>query len=109
MNDLRGAVPTHGVPLFILHWNRPEECLRTVKAFQAQGVPLQLHVIDIIRSRKRSAHLLNVFLRKCDCWHWRTIRAGAAPSTSFCKNGWRARTVNFASFPRMTPSPLKIA
>jgi N-acetylglucosaminyl-diphospho-decaprenol L-rhamnosyltransferase len=33
-------------PLFILHWNRPEECLRTVKAFQAQKVPLEIHIID---------------------------------------------------------------
>jgi N-acetylglucosaminyl-diphospho-decaprenol L-rhamnosyltransferase len=34
------------VPLFILHWNRPEECLRTVNAFRAQGVPLKILVID---------------------------------------------------------------
>ena len=34
------------VPLFILHWNRPDECLRTVKAFRAQGVPLQICVVD---------------------------------------------------------------
>jgi N-acetylglucosaminyl-diphospho-decaprenol L-rhamnosyltransferase len=35
-----------GVPLFILHWNRPQECLRTVKAFQDQDVPLDIQVID---------------------------------------------------------------
>jgi N-acetylglucosaminyl-diphospho-decaprenol L-rhamnosyltransferase len=34
------------VPLFILHWNRPDECLRTVMAFQLQAVPLQIQVID---------------------------------------------------------------
>jgi len=34
------------VPLFILHWNRPEECLRTVKEFRAQGVPLRICVVD---------------------------------------------------------------
>lgn len=34
------------LPLFILHWNRPEECLRTVNAFQAQDVPLRVCVID---------------------------------------------------------------
>lgn len=34
------------VPLFILHWNRPDECLRTVNAFRAQGVPLRIQVID---------------------------------------------------------------
>lgn len=34
------------VPLFILHWNRPDECLRTVNAFRAQDVPLDIQVID---------------------------------------------------------------
>ena len=34
------------VPLFILHWNRPEECLRTVQEFRKQSVPLDIHVID---------------------------------------------------------------
>src|SRR5579872_5236943 len=38
-----GAIP---VPTLILHWNRPEECLRTVNAFLAQGIPLQISVID---------------------------------------------------------------
>lgn len=37
---------TRPVPLFILHWNRPDECLRTVNAFRAQDVPLEIHVID---------------------------------------------------------------
>jgi N-acetylglucosaminyl-diphospho-decaprenol L-rhamnosyltransferase len=44
-NDLARPVSYH-VPLFILHWNRPEECLRTVNAFRAQGVPLKIQVID---------------------------------------------------------------
>jgi N-acetylglucosaminyl-diphospho-decaprenol L-rhamnosyltransferase len=34
------------VPLFILHWNQPDECIRTVNAFLAQGVPLRLCVVD---------------------------------------------------------------
>src|SRR6201987_3166217 len=34
------------VPLFILHWNRPDECLRTVNAFRAQSVPLQICIVD---------------------------------------------------------------
>jgi hypothetical protein len=34
------------VSLFILHWNRPDECLRTVNEFRAQGVPLQLCIVD---------------------------------------------------------------
>jgi len=42
-----GSEPsTSRVPLFILHWNRPDECLRTVNEFRAQGFPLQLCVID---------------------------------------------------------------
>lgn len=40
------TVPAEGVPLFILHWNRPNECIRTVKAFQDQGVPLDIQIID---------------------------------------------------------------
>ncbi len=44
-NELPRLVSSN-VPLFILHWNRPEECLRTVNAFRAQGVPLRIQVID---------------------------------------------------------------
>jgi len=33
-------------PLFVLHWNRPEECLRTVEALRAQGGPVSLIVVD---------------------------------------------------------------
>jgi N-acetylglucosaminyl-diphospho-decaprenol L-rhamnosyltransferase len=33
-------------PLFVLHWNRPEECLRTVEAFRSQGASVCVHVID---------------------------------------------------------------
>ena len=44
-NDLARPVSYH-VPLFILHWNCPEECLRTINAFRVQGVPLQIQVID---------------------------------------------------------------
>lgn len=44
-NDLARPVSYH-VPLFILHWNCPEECLRTINAFRAQGVPLRIQVID---------------------------------------------------------------
>jgi N-acetylglucosaminyl-diphospho-decaprenol L-rhamnosyltransferase len=38
--------PVFPVPLFILHWNRPEECLRTVETFRAQNIELDLCVID---------------------------------------------------------------
>lgn len=34
------------VPVYILHWNRPWECLRAVEAFLAQDLPIQLTVID---------------------------------------------------------------
>ncbi len=30
----------------ILHWNRPADCLTTIEALRAQGVPLQVTVID---------------------------------------------------------------
>jgi len=33
-------------PVFILHWNRPEECLRTVHALRAQTPRLSIRVID---------------------------------------------------------------
>jgi len=33
-------------PLFVLHWNRPEECLRTVEAFRTQGAAVSLSVVD---------------------------------------------------------------
>ena len=38
--------PKTVVPLYILHWNRPDECLRTVLAFLDQGLALQIKVID---------------------------------------------------------------
>ena len=34
------------VSLFIVHWNRPNECAATVRAFLDQGVPLKVTVID---------------------------------------------------------------
>jgi N-acetylglucosaminyl-diphospho-decaprenol L-rhamnosyltransferase len=43
-SDRKG--PAYAVPLFILHWNRPEECLRTLEAFRAQNVELDVCVID---------------------------------------------------------------
>ena len=32
--------------VFIIHWNRPAECLSTIAAFQGQGVPVAIHVVD---------------------------------------------------------------
>src|SRR5437868_818854 len=32
--------------LFIVHWNQPGRCLRTIDAFAVQGVPLRITVID---------------------------------------------------------------
>src|ERR1035437_8217676 len=34
------------IQAFILHWNRPEECLKTVAAFQNQDVSISICVID---------------------------------------------------------------
>lgn len=34
------------MPVYILHWNRPSECLRTVESFLAQGLSIQVTVID---------------------------------------------------------------
>jgi len=34
------------IPVFILHWNRPEECLKTVQYFLNQDLPLEISVID---------------------------------------------------------------
>jgi len=34
------------VPVYILHWNRPWECLRAVEAFSAQDLPIHITVID---------------------------------------------------------------
>lgn len=34
------------IPLFVLHWNRPEECLRTVEAFLSEPLSLSIRVID---------------------------------------------------------------
>lgn len=34
------------VSLFVVHWNRPDECVRTVRALLDQSVPLQVTVID---------------------------------------------------------------
>lgn len=59
-NELPRLVSSN-VPLFILHWNRPEECLRTVNAFRAQGVPLRILVIDN-RSEPEALRSLTVCL-----------------------------------------------
>lgn len=32
--------------LFVVHWNRPQECAATVRAFLDQGIPLKVTVID---------------------------------------------------------------
>lgn len=34
------------VPVYILHWNRPQECLRAIESFFVQGVPIHITVID---------------------------------------------------------------
>jgi hypothetical protein len=34
------------VPVFIVHWNRPWECLRTVESFRAQDIRTSIEIID---------------------------------------------------------------
>jgi GT2 family glycosyltransferase len=34
------------IPVFIPHWNRPNECLKTVQCFLNQDLPLEISVID---------------------------------------------------------------
>lgn len=34
------------VPVFIVHWNRPSECLRTVESFRAQDIRTSIEIID---------------------------------------------------------------
>lgn len=34
------------VPVFIVHWNRPQECLRAVESFRVQDASVQLSVVD---------------------------------------------------------------
>jgi N-acetylglucosaminyl-diphospho-decaprenol L-rhamnosyltransferase len=41
----RGSV-NQSVPVFIVHWNRPQECLRAVDSFLAQDVSVRLSIID---------------------------------------------------------------
>lgn len=39
-------LPSSVLRAFVLHWNSPEECTRTVCELQSQGVPLRITVID---------------------------------------------------------------
>jgi N-acetylglucosaminyl-diphospho-decaprenol L-rhamnosyltransferase len=34
------------VPAFIVHWNRPRECVRAIASFLGQGLPIRLSVLD---------------------------------------------------------------
>ena len=34
------------LPVIIIHWNRPAECLATIGHFQQQGVPVSIRVVD---------------------------------------------------------------
>ena len=34
------------IDVFILHWNRPHECLKTIEAFKSASLPLRITVID---------------------------------------------------------------
>lgn len=47
------------IPVFIVHWNRPEECLRTVQSFLAQPLPLSISVLDNASEPARYEQLRN--------------------------------------------------
>lgn len=34
------------VPVFIVHWNRPESCARSMNAFLSQGIPTRIVIVD---------------------------------------------------------------
>lgn len=34
------------LPVFVVHWNRPAECLATIALFRQQGLPLSIRVLD---------------------------------------------------------------
>lgn len=34
------------IPIFIVHWNRPQECLQTVQSFFEQGLSIKISIID---------------------------------------------------------------
>ena len=34
------------LPIFVVHWNRPAECLKTIGLFQQQGTPVSIRVVD---------------------------------------------------------------
>jgi GT2 family glycosyltransferase len=45
-NRTVGDAGCSATAVVIVHWNRPDECRRTVEAFWAQGVPLDVIVVD---------------------------------------------------------------
>lgn len=40
------AVPDQAIPVVVIHWNRPDRCLRTVEAFLDQDLDVSLLVVD---------------------------------------------------------------
>lgn len=45
------------IPVFILHWNRPDECLATVQSFLAQDISLKITIIDNCSSKENAQKL----------------------------------------------------
>jgi N-acetylglucosaminyl-diphospho-decaprenol L-rhamnosyltransferase len=45
-NESHADSPTLPMPVFILHWNRPDRCIRTVRSFRSQQIPVQITVLD---------------------------------------------------------------
>ena len=45
------ATVSSALTVVLVHWNQPERCLKTVAAFQGQGVPVRITVVDNGSSR----------------------------------------------------------
>ena len=49
--DLRSRSQCDVLTVVLVHWNQPERCLKTVAAFEGQGVPVRITVVDNGSSR----------------------------------------------------------
>src|SRR5262249_9573265 len=78
--------------VFVLHWNRPEECARTVTELGRQGIPLSITVIDN-GSEEKNVQALS-----------RNLPAGGELSQPEHNLGWGA-AVNVALGPWVESSP----
>ena len=64
--------------VFILHWNRPDECARTVGCYAKEVQPSAITVIDNDSTRDNVEKLKGCCLKACHLLHWEKISAGVA-------------------------------